>query len=151
MGGTAVVPSTRICPHCRQPTRAEWPVCDGCARSLPAYRPQPDLRLMAEMERWERANPRPLDGAAVTRRTLKWLWAGAVVLSALDLHFGRRIGPVNSVWDDLAVGSLTLAFAATLVGVFVVGFLSARDPAPAWRRERAALEHRLGIGSHHDG
>jgi hypothetical protein len=147
MGGTDAVVATRICPHCRQPTRVGWPMCDGCARSLPAYRPQPDLRLIAELERWDRANPRPLDGAALTRRTLKWLWAAAVVCSVLDLRYGREIGPVNSVWDDLAVGSLLVALAATLLGILAVAFFAGRDPAPAWRRERASLRRRLGIGT----
>ena len=64
MGGTSTAVDTRICPHCHQPTRVGWPMCDGCARTLPAYRPLPDLRLVAELERWDRANPRPLDGAA---------------------------------------------------------------------------------------
>jgi hypothetical protein len=122
-------------------------MCDGCARSLPAYRPQPDLRLIAELERWDRANPRPLDGAALTRRTLKWLWAAAVVCSVLDLRYGREIGPVNSVWDDLAVGSLLVALTATLLGIVAVAFFAGRDPAPAWRRERASLRRRLGIGT----
>lgn len=120
-------------------------MCDGCSRSLPAYRPLPDLRLIAELDRWDRANPRPVDGAALTRRTLKWLWAAAIVCSALDLHYGRRIGPVSSVWDDLAVGSLMIALAATLIGIVAVAFFAGRDPAPAWRRERASLRRRLGI------
>jgi hypothetical protein len=147
MGGTSVVATTRICPHCRQPTRVGWPMCDACARSLPAYRPLPDLRLVAELERWDRANPRPLDGAALTRRTLKWLWAAVVVTCALDLRYGREIGPATSVWDTLAVGSLLLALAATLLGIVAVAFFAGRDPAPAWRRERAALRRRLGIGA----
>jgi hypothetical protein len=146
MGGTQVVVATRICPHCHQPTRVGWPMCDGCARSLPDYRPLPDLRMIAELERWDRANPRPLDAAAVTRRTLKWLWAAVVVCCALDLRYGRNIGPVNSVWDDLAVGSLLVAFLATLAGIVAVAFFAGRDPAPAWRRERASLRRRLGIG-----
>jgi hypothetical protein len=150
MGGTSTVAATRICPHCQQPTRVGWPMCDGCARSLPAYRPLPDLRLIAELERWDRANPSPLDGAALTRRTLKWLWAAVVVCSALDLRYGRQIGPATSVWDDLAVGSIVVALAATLVAIFALAFLAGRDPAPAWRRERAALRRRLGIGTSND-
>jgi hypothetical protein len=146
MGGTQVVVATRICPHCHQPTRVGWPLCDGCARSLPDYRPLPDLRLIAELDRWDRANPRPLDAAAITRRTLKWLWAAVVVFCALDLRYGRNIGPVNSVWDDLAVGSLLVALMATLVGIVAVAFFAGRDPAPAWRLERASLRRRLGIG-----
>ena len=146
MGGTQVVVATRICPHCHQPTRVGWPLCDGCARSLPDYRPLPDLRLIAELDRWDRANPRPLDAAAITRRTLKWLWAAVVVFCALDLRYGRNIGPVNSVWDDLAAGSLLVALLATLVGIVAVAFFAGRDPAPAWRLERASLRRRLGIG-----
>ena len=146
MGGTQVVVATRICPHCHQPTRVGWPLCDGCARSLPDYRPLPDLRLIAELDRWDRANPRPLDAAAITRRTLKWLWAAVVVFCALDLRYGRNIGPVNSVWDDLAVGSLLVALLGTLVGIVAVAFFAGRDPAPAWRLERASLRRRLGIG-----
>jgi hypothetical protein len=125
-------------------------MCDGCARSLPDYRPLPDLRLIAELERWDRANPRPLDAAAVTRRTLKWLWAAVVVCCALDLRYGRNIGPVNSVWDDLAVGSLVVAFLATLAGIVAVAFFAGRDPAPAWRLERASLRRRLGISPPND-
>ena len=147
MGGTDVVVATRICPHCHQPTRIGWPMCDGCARSLPAYRPLPDLRLIAELERWDRANPRPVDGAALTRRALKWLWAAVIVCCALDLRYGRDIGPVNSIWDDLAVGSLLVALAATLLGIVAVAVFAGRDPAPAWRRERASLRRRLGIGT----
>jgi hypothetical protein len=137
MGGTDVVVATRICPHCHQPTRIGWPMCDGCARSLPAYRPLPDLRLIAELDRWDRA----------TRRALKWLWAAVIVCCVLDLRYGRDIGPVNSVWDDLAVGSLLVALAATLLGIVAVAVFAGRDPAPAWRRERASLRRRLGIGT----
>jgi hypothetical protein len=114
MGGTNAVVDTRVCPYCHQPTRAGWPLCDGCARTLPAERPLPDLRLVNELERWDRANPRPRDPAALTRRTLKWLWIAVVVLSALDLRFGRHIGTGTSVWDTLAVGSIVLAFLGTL-------------------------------------
>jgi hypothetical protein len=122
-------------------------MCDGCARTLPTYRPLPDLRLIAELERWDRANPRPVDGAALTRRALKWLWAATVACCALDLRYGRQIGPVTSVWDDLAVGSLLLALTATLFGIVAVAFFAGRDPAPAWRLERASLQRRLGIGT----
>jgi hypothetical protein len=122
-------------------------LCDGCSRTLPAYRPLPDLRLAAELERWDRANPRPLDGAALVRRTLAWLWGAAFVCSALDLHFGRRIGPISSGWDDLAVGSLVVALLASLIGILAIPFLQGRDPAPRWRRERDAVKRRLGIGS----
>jgi hypothetical protein len=147
MGSTSAVVETRVCPHCRQPTRIAWPLCDGCSRTLPAYRPLPDLRLAAELERWDRANPRPLDGAALVRRTIAWLWGAVVVCSALDLHFGRRIGPISSGWDELAVGSLMVALLATLLGVVALVFVQDRDPAPDWRRERAAVKRRLGIGS----
>ena len=113
------------------------------ASGLPAAaRPALDRRARA----LDRANPRPLDAAAVTRRTLKWLWAAVVVCCALDLRYGRNIGPVNSVWDDLAVGSLVVAFLATLAGIVAVAFFAGRDPAPAWRLERASLRRRLGIG-----
>jgi hypothetical protein len=147
MGGTDTVVATRICPHCHQPTRVGWPMCDGCARTLPAYRPLPDLRLIAELERWDQANPRPLDAAKLTRRALKWLWAAVVVCSALDLRFGREIGPATSIWDTLAVGTLLVALAATLLGIVAVAFFAGHDPAPAWRLERASLRRRLGIGT----
>jgi hypothetical protein len=146
MGGTNAV-ATRVCPHCRQPTRVGWPLCDACARSLPAYRPLPDLRLVAELERWDRANPRPLDAASLTRRALACAWVAVIVTSVLDLRYGRRIGLVHSVWDDLAVGSLVVALLATLLGIAALAFLAGRDPAPAWRRERASLRRRLGAGS----
>jgi hypothetical protein len=145
MGGTSAPVPTRVCPHCRTATRVEWPLCDACARSLVAYRPLPDMRLAAELERWDRANPRPIDGAALTRRTVWSLWALVVVFGVLDLRFGRRIGPIDSVWDDLAVGSLIVALAASLVAIVLLAFLSGRDPAPAWRRERAHIRRRLGI------
>jgi hypothetical protein len=141
------VSDTRVCPYCREPTRAGWPLCDGCARTLPAERPLPDLRLVNELERWDRANPRPRDPAALTRRTLKWLWMSVVVLSALDLRFGRHIGTGISAWDTLAVGSIVLAFLGTLVGMFLLGVLSGRDPGATWRRERAQVRRRLGAGT----
>src|SRR6185437_11168651 len=144
MGGTNAVSDTRVCPYCHQPTRAGWPLCDGCARTLPAERPLPDLRLVNELERWDRANPRPRDPAALTRRTLKWLWISVVVLSALDLRFGRHIGTGISAWDTLAVGSIVLAFLGTLIGMFLLGVLSGRDPGASWRRERAQVRRRLG-------
>lgn len=144
MGVTSTVAETRVCAHCRRPTRVEWPLCDGCSRTLPAHRPLPDLRLAAELERWDHANPRPVDGAALGRRALAWFWGVAVVCSALDLHFGRQIGPISSGWDDLAVASLVVALLATLL---TLPFLQGRDPALGWRRERAAVERRLGIGS----
>lgn len=146
MGRTEISAATRVCPHCRQPTRVGWPLCDGCARTLPAERGLPDLRLVNELERWDRANPRPLDAAALTRRTLGWTWAATVVLCALDLRFGRHIGPGISIWDELAVGAIVVALAGTLVAVFAIAFLAGRDPGPAWRRERAVLRRRLGIG-----
>jgi hypothetical protein len=146
MGRTEVSTATRICPYCREPTRVGWPLCDGCARTLPAERALPDLRLVNELERWDRANPRPLDAAAVTRRALGWTWCLTVVLCALDLRFGRHIGASISVWDQLAVGALVVALAGTLAAVFVLAFLAGRDPGPAWRRERAVLRRRLGIG-----
>jgi hypothetical protein len=94
-----------------------------CSRTLPAYRPLPDLRPAAELERWDRANPRPVDGAALVRRTLAWLWGVGFVCSALDLHFGRHIGPISSRWDDLAVGSLVVALLASLIGILAIPFL----------------------------
>jgi len=100
-----------------------------------------------ELERWDRANPRPRDPAALTRRTLKWLWISVVVLSALDLRFGRHIGTGTSAWDTLAVGSMVLAFLGTLVGMFLLGVLSGRDPGANWRRERAQVRRRLGAGT----
>jgi hypothetical protein len=45
------------------------------------------------------------------------------------------------------VGSLVLALLATLVGILAIPFLQDRDPGPGWRRERAAVKRRLGIGS----
>ncbi len=141
------VSDTRVCPHCRRPTRAGWPLCDGCARTLPAERPLPDLRLVNELERWDRANPRPRDAAVLTRRTLKWLWVAVVVCSALDLRFGRHIGTGTSVWDTLAVGTIVLALLATLIGMFLLGLLSGRDPGATWRRERAQVRRRLGAGT----
>jgi hypothetical protein len=146
MGRTEVSPATRICPYCREPTRVGWPLCDGCARTLPAERPLPDLRLVNELDRWDRAHPRPIDAAALTRRGLAWTWVAAVVLCALDLRFGRRIGTSVSVWDELAVGALVIALTATLAALFLLAFLAGRDPGPAWRRERSVLRRRLGIG-----
>jgi hypothetical protein len=146
MGDTNAPLPTRICPHCLTPTRVEWPLCDACARSLDPYRPLPDLRLVAELDRWDRANPRPVDAAALTRRVVWSLWGLVVVFGLLDLRFGRRIGPVDSLWDDLAVGSLMLALAASLVGIVVLALVAGRDPRPAWRRERASVRRRLGIG-----
>jgi len=100
-----------------------------------------------ELERWDRANPRPRDAAVLTRRTLKWLWIAVVVFSALDLRFGRHIGTGTSAWDTLAVGTMVLALLATLVGMFLLGLLSGRDPGAAWRRERAQVRRRLGAGT----
>lgn len=147
MGVTSVVAETRVCPHCRRPTRIAWPLCDGCSRTLPAYRPLPDLRLAAELERWDHANPRPVDAAALVRRALAWVWVVAVGCSALDLRFGRKIGPISSGWDDLAVASLVVALLATLLALVALPFLQGRDPAIGWRRERAAVKRRLGIGA----
>jgi hypothetical protein len=147
MGGTSAVSETRVCPYCRQPTRVGWPLCDGCARTLPAERPLPDLRLVAELDRWDRANPQPRDPAVLTRRVMKWLWIAVVVCSALDLRFGRHIGTGTSAWDTLAVGMIVLALLATLVGMVVLGVLSGRDPGAAWRRERAQIRRRLGSGT----
>src|SRR5437016_9422679 len=124
MEGTSDVVPTRVCPHCRQATRVDWPVCDGCANRLAAYRPGPDLRLVAELERWERANPRPLDLAGFGRRTLAWLWAAVLVASALDVRFGRTIGPQASPWDTLAVAVLVVALLATLAGIVLMAFLA---------------------------
>jgi hypothetical protein len=100
-----------------------------------------------ELERWDRANPRPHGAAALTRRTLKWLWIAVVVCSALDLRFGRHIGTGTSAWDTLAVGTMVLALLATLVGMFLLGVLLGRDPGASWRRERAHVRRRLGAGS----
>jgi hypothetical protein len=146
MGRTEVTPATRVCPHCGEPTRSGWPLCDGCARTLPAERPLPDLRLVNELERWEHANPRPRDAAAATRRALGWTWVAAVIMCALDLEFGRHIGASISLWDELAVGALVVALTATLAALFALAYLAGRDPGPAWRRERAVLRRRLGIG-----
>jgi hypothetical protein len=78
---------------------------------------------------------------------MKWLWISVVVLSALDLRFGRHIGTGTSAWDALAVGSIVLAFLGTLVGMFLLGVLSGRDPGATWRRERAQVRRRLGAGT----
>ena len=151
MGRTEVSAATRICPYCHEPTRVGWPLCDGCARTLPAERALPDLRLVNELERWDRANPRPLDARAVTRRALGRTWIVAVVLCTLDLRFGRHIGASISLWDELAVGALVVALTATLAAVFLLAYLAGRDPGPAWRRERAVLRRRLGIGGPPEG
>jgi uncharacterized membrane protein len=100
-----------------------------------------------ELERWDRANPQPRDAAALTRRTLRWLWIAVVVCSALDLRFGRHIGTGTSAWDTLAVGAIVLALLATLLGMFVLALLSGRDPGAAWRRERSQVRRRLGAGT----
>jgi hypothetical protein len=63
-----------------------------------------------------------VDGAALVRRALGWLWGVAIVCSALDLHFGRKIGPISSGWDDLAVASLVVALLATLLGLLALPF-----------------------------
>src|SRR2546423_13635713 len=91
MGGTNAVSDTRVCPYCHQPTRAGWPLCDGCARTLTAERPLPDLRLVNELERWDRANPRPREPAALTQRTMQGLWRPGVVVSAPGLPLARPL------------------------------------------------------------
>lgn len=146
MGRTEVSAATRVCPYCHQPTPAGWPLCDGCARTLPAERALPDLRLVNELDRWDRVNRRPRNAAAVTRRALGWVWCVTVVACAADLRFGRRIGASISAWDELAVGALVVALTATLVALFLLAYLAGRDPGPAWRRERAVLRRRLGVG-----
>lgn len=44
------------------------------------------------------------------------------------------------------MGALVVALGGTLAAVFLLAFLAGRDPGPAWRRERAVLRRRLGIG-----
>jgi hypothetical protein len=41
---------------------------------------------------------------------------------------------------------MVLALLATLVGMFLLGLLSGRDPGATWRRERAQVRRRLGAG-----
>jgi hypothetical protein len=80
-----------------------------------------------------------------------WLWVAVVFASVLDLRFGRQVGPAASVWDTLVVGALVVALAGTLVGVVAAAFLAGRDPAPAWRRERASIARRLSARSSPEG
>src|SRR6476660_5317222 len=90
--------ASRRCPGCGQATRIGWPLCDHCAASLPPYRPLPDLRLVGELQRWERANPQPRGAIGGIFAGIKWLWIVVALALMADVVLGSPVGPINSMW-----------------------------------------------------